>query len=281
MTAHAERRPRTASSAWGPTTAAIVALMALYAVPLLFVVASSFKTNIDITNNPLSVVFTPTLEPYRTVLTSTVLHAAWNSVLIAVSATAITLGCAVPLAYTLAKFPAKWSAVIVAVLIALQMVPHSTSVIPLYSLLPALGLMGTIIGVALSIAAGTLPYAALLLRPFFLALPREVTEAAQVDGAGPLRTFFAVVLPLVRNGVVVITVLVFIWAWGEFLYSLSFLTNSSQYPLSVVLVQQQGQFGTLYNNLMALSVVGAIPSVILFAFTAKKLTSGLALGAGK
>ncbi len=259
----------------------LIGMFALYAVPMAYVLISSVKSNVDITNSPLSLVFQPTLSGYLSILTPALGSALWNSAVITVLATASTLICAVPLAYVLARVSGRWTGIVIGVLIALQMVPGSIAVIPLYSLLPALGLIGTLLGVALSIAAATLPYAVLLLRPFYLAVPREVEEAAQVDGAGPLRSFFSVTLPLVRNGVLVVTILVFIGAWGEFLFAISFLSSASQYPLSVLLVQQQGQYGTDYNALMALSIIGSLPTLLLFIFAARRLTSGLALGAGK
>ncbi|MEA5053536.1 MAG: ABC transporter permease subunit, partial [Propionicimonas sp.] len=106
-------------------------------------------------------------------------------------------------------------------------------------------------------------------------------EAAAVAGAGPLRSFWSICLPLVRNGILVITILVFIGAWGEFLYAISFLSEQGLYPLSVLLVQQQGQYGTAYNNMMALGIIGAVPTIVLFLLAARKLTSGLSLGVGK
>lgn len=259
----------------------VFAVLALYAVPLLYVLVSSFKSNIDISNHPLDLIFQPTIGAYQAILTPALLTAIANSTVITVIATATTLVCAIPLAYALTRIHRRWAGVVVGVLIALQMVPASTAVIPLYSLLPALGLINNLPGVGLSIAAGILPFAVLLLRPFYLAVPLEVQEAAEVDGAGALRTFFSITVPLVRNGILVIAVLVFIAAWGEFLFAISFLGDSSQFPLSVLLVQQQGQYGTQYNNLMALSLIGAIPTIVLFVFAARRLTSGLALGAGK
>lgn len=261
--------------------AALMVVFLAYVLPLLFVAVSSFKTNVDITNNPLSLIFDPSLEAYRAVLNPALLSALTNSLIISVLATAVTLGVSVPLAYVLSRLHFRWTGIVVGVLIALQMVPASTAVIPLYALLPALNLLGTLHGVALSIAASIAPYAVLLLRPFYLAVPVEVDEAAEVDGAGPFLRFFRIALPLVRNGVLVITILVYIMAWGEFVFALSFLSESSQFPLSILLVLQQGQYGTQYSNLMALSLIGSIPTIILFMFAARHLTSGLALGAGK
>jgi len=176
---------------------------------------------------------------------------------------------------------ARWSALVIGVLIALQMTPTATAVIPLFRVLAALHLLDRIPGVALAIAATTLPYAILLLRPFFRSVPVEVEEAARMDGAGEITCFLRVVLPLVRNGVSLITVLLLIGSWGEFLYSVSFLSTSSKYPLSVLLVQQQGFYGTQYNNLMALALISSLPTIILFTVVARRMTGGLALGVGK
>ena len=281
---HHETRPRPRRADDGARTLSLVgvfAVFALYAVPLVYVLISSFKSNIDIANHPLALIFTPTVAAYHAILNRALLAAVGNSLLITGIATGVTLIGAIPLTYVLTRIHPRWTGLIVGVLIVLQMVPSSTAVIPLYSLLPALGLINTIPGVALSIAAGTLPFAVLLLRPFYVSVPREVQEAAEVDGAGPFRSFFSITMPLVRNGILVITILVFIGAWGEFLFAMSFLGDESKYPISVLLVQQQSQYGTQYSNLMALSLIGAIPTIILFLFAAKRLTSGLALGAGK
>lgn len=258
-----------------------LALMLLYLLPLLFVVLASLKTNAEIQNHPSSIFFTPTLDAYRAVISPALGRALLNSLIIAGGATVVTVVVGTPLAYVLARVRARWTGLIIGVLIALQMVPPATSVIPLYRVLALLQALGTYPGVILAIAATVLPYTVLLLRPSFLAVPTAVEEAAQIDGAGEFRAFVEVVLPLARNGVLLITVLLFIGAWGEFLYSISFLNDSSLYPLSVILVQQQGFYGTEYNNLMALALIGAAPMIVLFTLVAKRLTSGLALGVGK
>lgn len=269
----------TSSKALGQ--AAQVLIMFVYLVPLLFVALASLKTNGEIQNHPSSIIFNPTFDAYRTVISPELGRALLNSLIIAGGATLVTVVVGTPLAYALARIRARWTGLIIGVLIALQMVPPATSVIPLYRVLALLQALGTYVGVILAIAATVLPYTILLLRPFFLGIPPAVEEAAQVDGAGELRTFVEVVLPLARNGVLLITVLLFIGAWGEFLYSVSFLNDAQLFPLSVILVQQQGFYGTEYNNLMALALIGAAPMVVLFALVAKRLTSGLALGVGK
>lgn len=259
----------------------ITCLLAVYAVPLILVLLASFKSNAEIVNNPASIFFTPSLEAYGYVFDSQFLSALGNSLLIAGGTALLTLAVATPLSYVLARANSAWSALVIGALIALQMLPTATAIIPQFRVLAGLGLLGNTFGVILAMSATVLPYSILILRPFFLSVPFELEEAAQVDGAGRLRTFARVVFPLVRNGASVVAVLVFISSWGEFLYPISFLNDQAQFPLSVLILQQQGFYGTQWNNLMALALLGAIPTVIIFAFVARKLTSGLALGIGK
>lgn len=259
----------------------ISGLMLLYIMPLLLVVLASFKSNSDVVNNPVSLIFTPTLDAYRRVFDSQFLLALWNSVIIATGATILTLLLAVPISYVLSRARSVWTALIIGVLIGLQMLPVATAIIPQYRVLAGLGLLGSVVGVIMAMSASALPFAILIVRPFFLSVPYEVEEAAYVDGAGRIRTLIQIVFPLVRNGCSVVAVLLFISSWGEFLYPISFLNEESKFPLSYLLVQQQGFYGTQWNNLMALALLGAIPTTIVFALVARKLTTGLALGSVK
>lgn len=279
-------RADTTVAAARPSTATMTRLMValvflVYLVPLLFVLVAAFKSNAQIANSPASLVFRPSLDGFRAILDRDLARAFGNSVQIAVEATAVTLLVGTPVAYLLARAHGRWTALVIGVLIALQMTPTATSVIPLFRILHAVHLLDLIPGVALAIAATTLPYTILLLRPFFAAVPVEVEESARMDGAGEVTIFVRIVLPLVRNGLSLIAVLLLIGSWGEFLYAVSFLTTGAKYPLSVLLVQQQGFYGTQYNNLMALALIGSLPVVVLFAFVARRLTGGLALGVGK
>ncbi|WP_426518846.1 carbohydrate ABC transporter permease [Diaminobutyricibacter sp. McL0618] len=263
------------------STIGVAAIFALYVIPLGLIVLASFKSNSDVVNNSAGLIFTPTLSAYQAVFTPAFFLALLNSVIIAGGTTLLVLLVATPLAYVLSRTRAAWGALVIGILIALQMTPAATAVIAQFQVLAGLGQLGTTFGVILAMSATAVPYAILILRPFFLSIPHEVEEAAQVDGTGPFRIFGLIIFPLVRNGVSLIGVLIFIGAWGEFLYPISFLNNQAQFPLSVLILQQQGFYGTQWNNLMALAILGAIPTIAIFAAVARRLTSGLALGVGK
>jgi len=261
--------------------AGILLIFLAYAAPLLLIVLASFKTDFQIVNDPAAIVFHPTFEAYRAVFTGQFVQGVANSLVIAGGATLLTLAVGVPLTYVLARAYSVWGGVVIGVLIVLQMTPEATSVIPQFKILSLLGLLGTRFGVILAMSAAVLPYGILILRPFVLSVPVEVEEAAQIDGAGRLRTFALIVFPLMRNGVSLLAVLLFIGEWGDFLYPLSYLNDQTQFPLSVLLLEQQGYYGTQWNNLMALAILGAIPTIVIFTLVARRLTSGLALGVGK
>jgi multiple sugar transport system permease protein len=260
---------------------AVLGIFLLYVVPMLFVFAAAFKSNSQIATDPASLIFRPTLDAFGNILIPQLFRAMANSAAISLLATVVTVGAGAPMAYLLTRIDSRWAGLVVGVLIALQMTPPATSVIPLFPVLRNLHLLDSIPGVALAIAAMNLPFAILLLRPFFLSVPREVIEAAGVDGAGEFSAFMRIVVPIVRNGLSLIAILLFIGSWGEYIYSVSFLSSTGNFPLSVLLVQQLSFYGSQYNNLMALALVGSLPTIVAFVFVAKRLTGGLALGVGK
>jgi multiple sugar transport system permease protein len=136
-------------------------------------------------------------------------------------------------------------------------------------------------GVIVADAALLVPFAVLLLRPFFRAVPPSLEEASAIDGASVLRTFVAIVLPVARNGVFTVGTLIFLLAWGEFLYAVNFFLSPGSYPLSALLAQQVSAFGINWPGLMALAVMTSIPILLVFAGTYRLLRDGLTVGAVK
>jgi ABC-type glycerol-3-phosphate transport system permease component len=119
----------------------------------------------------------------------------------------------------------------------------------------------------------------LLLRPFLLNIPKELEEAALVDGASAVVVLRRVVLPLITNGLITVAVLIFAITWGEFIYASTFLNSQGLLPVSVVLLDQVGQLAANWNQLMALAVVTSLPLLIVFVVARRRLRDGLLLGA--
>lgn len=266
--------------AWGSRVGSLV-LLIVYGFPLYWLVATSFKTNVEIFADPAGIVFSPSTSAYHRVLNASLAHAALNSGIIAVCTTALTLALGVPAAYGLARTRTVLLPVGLGSLILLQMIPPTASVIPLYKVLAGWNLLGTLAGVIIADSAMLIPFAVLLLRPFFQTIPEVMEEAAAVDGASRLRTFVTILLPLARNGIATVGTLIFIIAWGEFLYAISFLTNPEAYPISAVISQQVSAYGIDWPGLMALATVTSIPVLVLFAATQRRLAEGLSLGSVK
>jgi multiple sugar transport system permease protein len=259
-----------------------VVLLLIYAIPILFIVLTSLKAPSDVISSQSSFLFTPTLEAYTTVLSNSgLLVAMQQSLVIAAGTTALTLLIAIPAGYGLARVDSRITTIGLGLLIVLQMVPQTANVIPLYQIFGAWGLLDQNIGVIIADTALLIPFATLLLRPFFRAVPEALEEAASIDGASVIRTFWSIMLPIARNGVATTGTLVFLLSWGEFLYAVNFFLSPGNYPLSALLAQQVSAFGINWPGLMALGVITSIPILILFTFTYRLLREGLTLGAVK
>ena len=263
---------------WPARIGAILLLIA-YGTPLYWLVSTSFKSASDVFKGLATfVTFAPTLAAYQRIWNANLLHAGVNSGLIAAATTALTLALAVPAAYGLARLRGSIVSIGLGLVIILQMMPQTATVIPLYQVLGSWSLLGSIQGVVLADAALLLPFCILILRPFFLAIPMEIEEAATVDGASAWRVFSQIALPLVLNGTMTAGIIIFLIAWGEFLYAISFLVDPQQYPMGVLIASQLGQYGNNWPALMSIAVATGLPILVIFLISYRRLREGLALG---
>lgn len=266
----------------GPVVVAVKVLLTLmYGVPILWIVLTSLKSSADVFNTSASFVFRPTTQAYVEAFDGALLDALRQSVLIAVGTTALTLLVAIPAAYGLARTRGWLPSVGLGLLIVLQMMPQTATVIPLFQIFGSWRLLDSTAGVVLADSALLVPFATLLLRPFFRAVPPQLEEAGSIDGASVLRTFWSIVLPVARNGVFTVGTLIFLLAWGEFLYAVNFFLAPGSYPLSALLAQQVSAFGINWPGLMALAVMTSIPILVVFLATYRLLRDGLTVGAVK
>lgn len=261
------------------TTRALLAV--LYAVPLAWIVLTSFKSARDVLDPAKAIVFEPTLEAYERAFTPQLFTAVTQSFVIASAATVIVLAVAVPAAYGLARIRGWIVIGGLFLLIVLQMLPQTSTVIPLFQVFGSLRLLDTNIAVILADAALMTPFAIILLRPFFRAVPVALEEAGAVDGAPGFRVFWSIVIPIVRNGIATTATLVSLIVWGEFLYAVNFFQTPINYPLSALLAQQVSSYGINWPGLMALGVISSIPIVIIFGLSYRLLKEGLTVGAVK
>jgi multiple sugar transport system permease protein len=259
-----------------------VLLTLLYVIPLLWIILEALKSGSETLTAPDAVFFSPTFATIRSVIGE-----AGGSVLLSLevsaAATVAVILFGVPAAYALARRASRrWGrvvSVILILLIFLQMVPQPMTVIPLYGVLARWHLLGSVAGLIVADTALVLPFSVLLLRPFALAVPGVLFEAAALDGASGLQTFLRIVVPLLRNGIATVASIVFITVWGEFIYATNFINEGSRYPVSALLAQQIGTYSSNWNTLMALALLTSLPLLAIFLFAQRRLTAGLTLGA--
>lgn len=264
----------------GLVTGALKTLLTLlYGVPLFWIVLTSFKSSSEVFGAPFS--FTPTVAAYSEAMGPELWKALSQSILIAVNTTIFVLVLAVPAAYGLAHIKGWIASLGLGLLIVFQMAPQTANIIPLFQIFGSWGMLDTMLGVVVADTALLIPFAVMLLRPFFRAVPHALEEAAQIDGAALPRTFWSIVLPIARNGVFTVGTLVFLLAWGEFLYAVNFFLSPGTYPLSALLSQQVSAFGINWPGLMALAVLTSIPILIVYSLSYRSLRDGLAVGAVK
>lgn len=256
--------------------AGMVVIAAIYGIPFLSLVTTSLKTNTQIFAGGLF--FTPTIDAYRNVVNGDLLQACLNSAIIGLSTTVLTIALATPAAYALARLRGSLVNAGLAIVIILQMMPQPATLIPLYRVLAGWYLLDTPVGVILADTALLLPFCILILRPFFLAVPREIEEQGRMDGANGWRIFSRLVVPVTLNGVLTGGTIIFFIAWGEFLYAITFLPDASKYPISVLIASQVSQYGIEWSQMMAIAVVASLPILAIYAFTYRRLRDGLSLG---
>ena len=197
-----------------------------------------------------------------------------NSVVITLITTLLTVVVSVLAGYAFAKlvFPAK--NVLFLVMLATMMIPTQAILVPQFRIVNGLGLIGTFWAVIIPGAAAT--FGIFLARQFMLAIPNELMEAAKLDGAGSLRIFWSIVLPLCKPLLAVLTLLALMYQWNDFLWPLIALKDPDLYTLPIGLQFLQGQYQTDYGALMAMTLIAVLPLVVLFLAFQRFFVQGLA-----
>ncbi|TNC66624.1 carbohydrate ABC transporter permease [Rubellimicrobium roseum] len=259
-------------------------LAAAYLFPLYWMYVTSLKGASEIFANP------PTFWPRdpdpaiypETWIRRTMPVFLWNSVVIAAGVTALTVLLGTGCAYVLARYRSGWIDVALFVILMLQVLPASVMITPLYVGFNQIGLLDTPrLAVILAAAAKAVPFYIVLVRATFMNVPRELEEAALVDGNSRWGAFFFIVLPLARNGILVLAILTFMTAFGEYIYSRSIITEPRYQPASVGLSGFLGPNSTQWNGIMAYSAIYVTPILVLFVILQRRIVSGLTAGALK
>ncbi|WP_339482021.1 MULTISPECIES: carbohydrate ABC transporter permease [unclassified Pseudomonas] len=261
------------------TLAWVTALLLFF--PIFWMVLTSFKTEIDAFATPPQFIFMPTLENYLHIQErSDYFHFAWNSVLISFSATALCMLIAVPAAYSMAFYETKRTKQTLLWMLSTKMLPPVGVLMPIYLLAKGAGLLDTRIAMIVIYTLINLPIVVWMIYTYFKDIPREILEAARLDGATLGQEMLRVLLPISKGGLASTMLLSMILCWNEAFWSLN-LTSSSAAPLTALIASYSSPEGLFWAKLSAVSTLACAPILIFGWISQKQLVRGLSFGAVK
>nr|WP_258069002.1 carbohydrate ABC transporter permease [Arthrobacter sp. N199823] len=204
-----------------------------------------------------------------------------TSLIIALGAVGVTLVIAAPAAYALAQFKFRWiSWAMLAILIA-QMIPGVVIANALYAAYNNLGLLNSIPGLILADASHAIPFAILVMRASMMSIPASIIEAARVDGAGQIRAFISIAMPIAKNALITAGLFAFLFAWSDFLFALTLTTTDEVRPVTLGIYQYLGTQVSNWSAVMATAVLSSLPAIVLLVVAQKYIAAGATGGAVK
>ncbi|WP_288430801.1 carbohydrate ABC transporter permease [uncultured Agrobacterium sp.] len=248
--------------------------------PALWILFTSLKNEAELTAKPITwLPHAPTLANYMQAFADQPLHIfLFNSFMVALLSTCLTLFVSVLAAYALARLNLRYRGLILSAIIAVSTFPLVTLLVPLFEIMRTLNLLNTWIALVLPYTVLSLPVCTLMLVSFFEGIPRDLENAAMIDGCTRIGALFKIVVPLCAPGVFTAGILAFVNAWDEFLLALSFNSNPSLRTLPVGIQLYQGEFAFPWPVISAALVVGIVPVAILIVIFQERVVSGLTAG---
>jgi len=243
--------------------------------PFLWTVITSVTSGAGLSATPSLVPDHPSVESYRTLFGATSFgRSIANSVGLAIAVTVLQVTTSSLAAYAFSRFDFPGKRAVFAVYLATMMIPMQVLLVPLFSQMKSLHLVDTYLGVILPTMASA--FGVFLIRQAMGTVPRELDEAAMLDGAGHVRTFTRIVLPNVRPAIATFGIFAFMSSWNAFLWPLVMLRSNELKTLPLALASLQGQFTTQWDVMMAGSVVSIVPMLALYIFAQKYIIQGVA-----
>ncbi len=256
----------------------------IFIFPLYWMLVTSLKTQVEIFSIPTP--FWPrdlTFEAYigQFSASSDTLRGFKNSLIIACGATVIATLFSIPAAYGLARFRFKGKKILILYFLMTQMLPSTLILTSLYIMFSKMGLLNSYLAPILADATLGIPFSIIILRTYFLAIPKELDEAAKIDGCNSITSFTKVMLPIASPGIIVAAVFSFVYAWGDLIYGITFIMNPNMRPITSSIYNYVQQYQTLWNSTMAFGIIAIMPVILIFIFMQKYIVSGLTNGAVK
>ena len=261
--------------------AVLIAIFFLF--PIYWLLQMSFKTDMEsfgkiVTYYPHEFTIDPWLENLQD---ADFLSSLRNSIFIAFCAMLISLVFGVPAAYGMGRYQVKGTKSFMLTFLVTQMLPASVMLTPMYLTFTKLHLLGTYWAPAIAVASGSVPFIVVTLRPYFKSIPVSLDEAARIDGCGVFRSFFKIMIPTIKTGIITVVVISFLNGWNDLIYSMTFNVDADMRPLTANIRKFQSKYGTKWNCIMAYGAILVIPVILAFIFLQKYIVGGLTAGAVK
>ena len=252
----------------------LIAFALIWLVPIAWTIDTSLKPNAE-TTNPTWAIHNPTLASFKTLLEQGDI---WNwyasSFIISTVTAAGTVLTGSMAAFALSRMRFRYRWVVFWLILIGIMIPHQALIVPQFREISAMHLLNTYWGVILPGIPTAI--AVFIFKQFFDGVPRDLDEAARVDGAGFFRTYWRVVMPLSRPVVSAVAIFTFVWSWNSLLWPLLVLSNPKLMTIPVGIATVQGSYGIRYADTMASAVLGALPLVLIFLFFQRRIVEGIA-----
>ena len=265
---------------WWKTALGVVFTLAVL-FPVYWMVNVSFTRTSDLRRTPPHwFPWDPTFEGYTAVFAQQ-LPALGTSLIVGLGCVAVTLVIAAPAGYALALLNLRGGGPLNFVLLVAQMIPAVVMAMGFYAVYNSLGLLNTVWGLIIADSTIAVPFGVLLFTAFMGGIPRELLQAARVDGAGAWRTFVSIVLPMSRNSMLTVALFAFLWAWSDFIFASTLNRNGDLIPITLSIYNYIGNNTTQWNAIMATAVVASVPAAVLLVIAQRYVAAGVTAGAVK
>lgn len=259
-----------------------VCVLLIVIVPLTFSWLGGFRDNQQLVSDPVGLPDPWVTTNYTSVLSSkSFWRQVWNSTLVALLTTFIVLPAASLAAFVLARYRFRGRELVYGLFTLGLLFPVAVAILPLFIVLRQIDLLSHPLGVALPQAAFGLPISIIIMRPFFRAIPQELQDSAAIDGCGPWRLYWSVMLPLSRPVVSTIAVITIVGSWNAFLLPLLVLIDPNWYTLPIGVNNISTQYSTDFALVLAYTSLSMVPALIFYAFAERQIIGGLTAGAVK
>jgi multiple sugar transport system permease protein len=271
-------RRRHTRAGWGSTAAAVLVLAVLL-FPIYWMINVSLQPSGSAVGTPW-LPFNLSFDGYTTALSQQGRNLV-TSLIVALGSVVFSLLIAMPAAYALAQLKLRFVGPFLFGILISQMIPGIVIANALYTAYNDLGLLNSIPGLILADSTAGIPFAILIVRAFMTNIPRSVLEAGRVDGAGHVRTFVSIVLPMSRNALITAALFTFLFAWADFLFALTLTTTETVRPVTLGLYTYIGTYVNDWSSVMATAVLASIPAIVLLVVAQRYVAAGTTAGAVK